>query len=257
MTTQEFSNEFDILYNNVMSNQAPGLDEYEKSVFLTKAQSEVIIAYFEAAGNISGTGYDQSLKRQYDFSSLVTTETLSELSNDTRFDDRSYLFEAPSDLFLSINEQITDSAGRKYTVVPISYAEYALKMARPYGYPIKRQAWRLITGRTTSGTLIYEIVGRFSGDITFNMRYVKQPQPIILVDLDEVQEGLSIDGVSVVTECELPDELHHDILQRAVELAKASYETSSSKSAGTLQNMLGLGSKSLTGIGAADTNRKQ
>lgn len=33
MTTQEFSSEFDILYNNIMSNAAPGLDEYEKSVF--------------------------------------------------------------------------------------------------------------------------------------------------------------------------------------------------------------------------------
>lgn len=33
MTCEEFSNEFDILYNNVMSNQAPGLDEYEKKCF--------------------------------------------------------------------------------------------------------------------------------------------------------------------------------------------------------------------------------
>ena len=38
MTTQEFSNEFDILYNNIMSNSAPGLNEYEKSIFLTQAQ---------------------------------------------------------------------------------------------------------------------------------------------------------------------------------------------------------------------------
>lgn len=37
MSTQEFSNEFDVLYNNIMSNAAPGLDGYEKSVFLTKA----------------------------------------------------------------------------------------------------------------------------------------------------------------------------------------------------------------------------
>ena len=37
MTLEEFSNEFDILYNNSMSNAAPGVDEYEKSVFLTKA----------------------------------------------------------------------------------------------------------------------------------------------------------------------------------------------------------------------------
>ena len=46
MTNLEFSNEFDVLYNNITSNQAPGLDEYEKSVFLTKAQDEIIKAYF-------------------------------------------------------------------------------------------------------------------------------------------------------------------------------------------------------------------
>jgi len=37
MTIEEMSNEFDVLYNNVSSNQAPGLNEYEKSVLLTKA----------------------------------------------------------------------------------------------------------------------------------------------------------------------------------------------------------------------------
>ena len=42
MTNEEFSNEFDVLYNSITSNQAPGLDEYEKSVFLTKAQSQLV-----------------------------------------------------------------------------------------------------------------------------------------------------------------------------------------------------------------------
>jgi hypothetical protein len=37
MNPTEMSNEFDILYNQVNSNQAPGIDEYEKSVFLTKS----------------------------------------------------------------------------------------------------------------------------------------------------------------------------------------------------------------------------
>lgn len=37
MTLAEMSNEFDVLFNNIMSNQAPGIDEYEKSLFLTKA----------------------------------------------------------------------------------------------------------------------------------------------------------------------------------------------------------------------------
>ena len=42
MTNEEFNNEFDVLYNNITSNQAPGLDEYEKSVFLTKAQDDIV-----------------------------------------------------------------------------------------------------------------------------------------------------------------------------------------------------------------------
>ena len=46
MTIKEFSDEFDILYNNINSNQAPGLNDYEKSIFLTKAQEELILSYY-------------------------------------------------------------------------------------------------------------------------------------------------------------------------------------------------------------------
>lgn len=37
MTAQEFSNEFDVLYNSITNSNAPGVTEYEKSVFLTRA----------------------------------------------------------------------------------------------------------------------------------------------------------------------------------------------------------------------------
>ena len=80
MTNYEFSNEFDILYNNISSNQAPGLDEYEKSVFLTKAQEEILKNHFtartDAKGNETTLGFDDTAKRQIDFSnSLVIYET--------------------------------------------------------------------------------------------------------------------------------------------------------------------------------------
>lgn len=48
---QQVSLEFDILYNNITSNQAPGLNVYEKSLFLTKAQDELIKNYFIANHN--------------------------------------------------------------------------------------------------------------------------------------------------------------------------------------------------------------
>ena len=75
MTTAEFSNEFDVLYNNIMSNQAPGLNEYEKSVFLTKAQNELVKNYFnkKSLGNQEKEGFDENPKRQIDFSYLIST----------------------------------------------------------------------------------------------------------------------------------------------------------------------------------------
>ena len=63
MTNPEFSNEFDVLFNNIMSNQAPGLDEYEKSVFLTKAQDEIVKSYFLPQTNKSMQGFDGNEKK--------------------------------------------------------------------------------------------------------------------------------------------------------------------------------------------------
>jgi hypothetical protein len=71
MNVTELSNRFDVLYNNITSSQAPGLDEYEKSVFLNKAQLEVLKNHLNQKGNKYGEGYDSSSKRQIEFSSLT------------------------------------------------------------------------------------------------------------------------------------------------------------------------------------------
>lgn len=373
MTTQEFSNEFDVLYNNIMSNQAPGLDEYEKSIFLTKAQEELVRDYFNSRNVKNAQGFDDSQKRQYDFSTLLSSITLPDfidtyralsvldsVTYNTIFDSRAKIYIAPSDLFLVINESIEDSAKRRYSVLPISYDEYNRLMLKPYGFPLKRQAWRIISDRTsslvgwggkqvdsatflfkskyfktieiyislssddyiskpnviegdnivrismyipinnlvrywntylvdnsalkkagldkyiyplnqetgnfpssgitepTSFTIniapaimesgavvsapIFEIIGRFTGDIEYKMRYIKTPKPIILANLSDIQEGLSINGYNTVTECELPLNTHQEILQRAVELAKASYQ-------GDLSSVIQTGNASGTDIG--------
>ena len=74
MTVQEFSNEFDVLYNSITSNQAPGLDEYEKSVFLTKAQDEIVKAYFNPKTNKVQEGFDGNERRQIDFSMIMRSK---------------------------------------------------------------------------------------------------------------------------------------------------------------------------------------
>ena len=44
MTSEEWSREFDILWNNITSNQAPSLNDYAKSVFCTEALENQIIS---------------------------------------------------------------------------------------------------------------------------------------------------------------------------------------------------------------------
>lgn len=79
----EFSNEFDVLYNNITSNQAPGLDEYEKSVFLTKAQDEIVKAYFNPKTNKVQEGFDGNEKRQIDFSMIMRSKVYQKITVST------------------------------------------------------------------------------------------------------------------------------------------------------------------------------
>lgn len=85
MNIQEFSNTFDTLLNSY-SNQAVfgegssraniALDEYEKSVLLTHAQDIVVKQYFDRTLNQQGQGFDDSARRQIDFSALIANKSI-------------------------------------------------------------------------------------------------------------------------------------------------------------------------------------
>lgn len=251
MTITEFSNQFDVLYNNITSNQAPGLNEYEKSVFLTKAQNEIVKNYFTAnsKGNNIGQGFDDSAKRQADFSGLMKTSVCTidatATSSDNRIDGRSLVFTYPPDVFIVINETITSrntvtsAIVSILQIIPLRFDEYTRLMSKPFKRPLKNQAWRLLTKGDVSAnttTKYAEIIlpagYEVAGNTLYNVRYIRRPKPIIVGDLD----GLTIDGYEysaspsssatppqINGECELDPVLHEDILQRAVELAKVAW----------------------------------
>lgn len=242
MTTQEFSNEFDVLYNNIMSNQAPGLDEYEKSIFLTKAQSEILKNYFNPKGNKYQEGFDDSEKRQIDFSTLIKAVKPEAYSGGSyiKFDDRSQLFQMPSDILFVLNEtamNTVDGTKRLINIVPINFDEYSRIMSKPYKQPLKNQGWRLF--QSTGGVdFISEVIVKSDSTITdYKLRYVRRPKPIILTNLTDTYSNVSIEGLTEVTECELDPILHPEILQRAVELAKAAYT-------GDVKSIVELGQRS-------------
>lgn len=226
-----------------MSNAAPGLDEYEKSVFLTKAQEEILKNYFNPKGNKYQEGFDDNEKRQIDFSSLVTVITIPSYSNSQyiKIDDRSLLFLMPNDMLFALNEvcEITENnINRLVNVVPISFIEYSRLISKPYKRPLKNQCWRLISSSSEKDR-VFELILPFGSIVpgSYRIRYISRPAPIILVDLSTEYPGLSINGITSVTECELDPSIHYEILQRAVELAKSTYT-------GDLRTMVELGQRS-------------
>ena len=226
MSVEEMDNMFDVLYNNITSNQAPGLNAYEKSVFLTKAQDEILKNYFnpKSKGNTTQDGFDDSVKRQVDFSMLTSVETKSSEFENPLFDTRPNTKSVglPERLMFAINEMVEVTRSGETNpvilqVVPIKFDEYSRLMCKPYKRPLKYQAWRLTNNNTANKADI--VIGPSDTLTKYTIRYVRRPNPIIVSDLD----GLSIEGKSTATECELDPILHEEILQRAVELAKIAW----------------------------------
>lgn len=305
MTNSEFINEFDLLYNNIGSNQSPGLDNYEKSVFLTKAQEEVLKSYLSKTTNKLLEGIDDSSKRQVDFSTLTKSVTLLKSNAIYKLSGLPYsrCFAFPKDAFFIQNETVKvendwDKTKEVLQVIPLTYNEYTRNMLKPFKQPLKGQAWRIFTGNDASEGSIIEVIAHYQQTVeTYNLRYVRRPHPIILEDLDgETIEGYSyasagelimatednttiIDGRTYITStltkvidelnpsgityrtneystlatpgeevvttrpaCELPEELHKEVVARAAELAKAYYT-------GNLQEITALSSLSSTQMG--------
>lgn len=325
MTNLEFSNEFDVLYNNITSNQAPGLDEYEKSVFLTKAQDEIVKAYFNPKTNKVQEGFDGNEKRQIDFSMLmqsktfknkvyvldttslpsspggmgsnvpqVTTKDIERMVSSMKkdviygqgledldgsvpklvkwvdnesgevnativspflspfFDDRdnTNAVELAKDILMFVNEYVIVSRGKdndkvRLTVIPINYNEYSRLMSKPLKRPLKFNSWRLLDN-SNSKNRAELVIGPNDIINQYTIRYVKRPDPIVLIDLED---GLTLgDNISEETPCKLDPILHPEILQRAVELAKAAYT-------GDLTSQVALGQTSQTNMGIVTQNR--
>lgn len=242
MTVEEMDNMFETLYNNITSNQAPGLNAYEKSVFLTKAQDEIVKNYFnpKSKGNPTQDGFDASQKRQVDFSMLTTVSVISSGFGASMFDGRTNTksVSLPARLMMAINESVEVTRKGKNTllqVIPIKFDEYSRLMSKPYKRPLKYQAWRLINSDTANKADI--VVGPSDAITKYTIRYIRRPKPIVVSDLD----GLTIEGVGSTSECELDPILHEEILQRAVELAKASWTSTGQDN---LQPVMQVGQRS-------------
>jgi hypothetical protein len=241
MTTAEFSREFDVRFNNIDSNLAHGITEYEKSIYLTKAQLEIVKNYFNPKGNKYQEGFDGSPKRDIDFSNIIDVKAIGTGTGATvgggalatqSFGIKALQLKIVDNVMMILNERFSfNGTGNpsvyvyETTVVPIDYKQYQTILGKAYKDPPLRQTWRFIrSGEMATGNINVELIvkGNFNLSLAYiyYVRYLKRPAPIVL---ETLTGGLTISGVSAETQCVLSPEIHDEILNRAVELAKCDY----------------------------------
>lgn len=230
MTLEEFSNGFDTLVNSYRRfkdfDKEELLDsiefsEYEKSLFLTQAQKELVVESYNGKNPFNDSFEStEEIRRMLD--SLVKTKVYSdsEKAEGVTLNERHVLYQLPSDLAFITLEQVVygDDAlgcydGSTARVYPITQDEYTKITNNPFRGPTRYKVLRL-----DSGDNVVELITKYK-ILSYTIKYLSVPSPIILENLPE---GVSIEGETQATECTLNNIFHDTILKRAVQLALVS-----------------------------------
>lgn len=219
MTTGEFSSAYDT-YLNSFGADGTGivLDEYEKSLFLTEAQNQLVVELYSGR-NIKGAPFEATEELRSSLRNLIKTDTLKEDSSHKGISKNSKFFKLPKDVLFITYETATindDDAGcsngSDIIIIPVTQDEFDRTVHNPFRGPSKKRALRLDNCTDT-----LEVVCKYNIS-NYTIRYLSKPTPIILTDLD----GVKIEDKDKVSDCILDSSMHTYILERAVELAVAS-----------------------------------
>ena len=138
MTTPEFITEFDLGYNNILGEGAPGLDNYERSVYLTTAQEELTKSLY-TGGNPSRQSFEDSEHQRRALNELVKDYKATDVVVSTRgLVDESKMFTVPNDIMFIVAETATISStdsclnGKVVIVKPITHDEFMVSYKNPF-----------------------------------------------------------------------------------------------------------------------------
>lgn len=225
MTTQEFSNEFDTVLQTIIAQQGEGIqnplsfDEYEKSVFLTKAQENIVIELY--SGRQTGISFEKTEESRRYLSNLILTTTITSFNTGIGITTNcSYFCKVPDDLWFITYESVTleDDALKCgntsiASVIPVKQDYVYSILNNPFRGPSDIRVLRLDIGNDK-----VELISKYNIK-DYTIRYIEKPKPIILTNLPD---DLKINGVYIKTECKLNSALHRRILDEAVRLAVLS-----------------------------------
>ena len=230
MLLDEFSHEFDVAVNSYSfspqagdeaTRQALTFDEYEKSVWLSKAEKALVLSIYNGK-NTSGESFEETEENRRYLANLISEASLAPISNSSDMplgmDSKSKFFTLPDDVWFITYEAVDYTSGKcagtkSMEVVPATQDEYHRLKKNPFRGANDMRALRL---DLADG--VVEIICKY--EVTdYYLRYLRRIKPIILIDLPD---NLTIDDINTATECEVHEELHQRILEMAVMLALQS-----------------------------------
>ena len=242
MTAAELLQKFNLHYDNILSAAAPGLNEYEISLYLTQAHREVVSSYYNGVmggDTVDSTEAVKSLIPRYILSDSIQITQLAPNQIEGLF---SYIVDLNSQVLQLLAERIkgpnnSEEVVRNILVKPINIDVLYRLMRNPFRRPSDLRVWRL-DQTSNESTIERQIIlisneDLASEDFQYIYTYMKEPEPIILVDLDS-DEWTSVGDLSIMgqkranVDGDLGDKISPTlwelIINRAVELATRDYK---------------------------------
>jgi hypothetical protein len=242
MTAAELLQKFNLHYDNILSAAAPGLNEYEISLYLTQAHREVVSSYYNGVmggDTVDSTEAVKSLIPRYILSDSIQITQLAPNQIEGLF---SYIVDLNSQVLQLLAERIkgpnnSEEVVRNILVKPINIDVLYRLMRNPFRRPSDLRVWRLdqTSNEDTTERQIILISNEdlASEDFQYIYTYMKEPEAILLVDLDS-EEWASIGDLSIMgqkranVDGDLGDKISPTlwelIINRAVELATRDYK---------------------------------
>ena len=231
MTVTEFSNEFDVLidsykrfkdFDNKENLDSLDFNEYEKSVFLTRAQEDIVTSFYNGL-NYTQESFENSEETRRYLDVLVKTVKTSTLTTNpnSTLSVNSVLAALPSnDVWYIIYESVDlEDSNLKcnsvhgVSVIPTKHDNLQRILKNPFKRPNERRVLRLdLTGN------VVELISKYTIS-NYTLRYISKPEPIILTNLPN---NLTINDVGTKNECKLNPAIHRMILEKAVQFALIS-----------------------------------
>jgi len=212
MNALQMKQEFEVLFDRAMSNDAPSLDKTRLSVILSNAEENVV--YRKAPLVHKNERFRKELGR------LVRPAEITPSNLTTGLFPNGVYFEIEDNILRVYTEEILVESDedcidkQRISVRPITLDQYTENLENPFWMPDESSAWRIDMGLNQSNKRLHQIITGSNYTINkYYFIYLLKPQGIKIES--NIDNSLNTDSLT-------DDSMHREIIKEAVRIAAAS-----------------------------------